>query len=94
VEGCAEGFRTERLDVAGADSTDLHLKNLIECVRTRQKPVADVEVSHRSTNVPHLGNIAFRTGRKIHWDAKREEILGWIRRPPSSSIVRRETRLI
>ena len=74
VDNSAGGFRAERLDVAGADSTGLHLKNFIECVRTRQKPVADVEIGHRSTIVPHLGNIAFRTGRKIHWDAEREEI--------------------
>jgi predicted dehydrogenase len=73
--GKAEGFRTERVEVAGADATGLHLKNFIECVRSRQKPVADVEIGHRSTTVPHLGNIAFRTGRRIHWDAGREEIV-------------------
>jgi predicted dehydrogenase len=73
--GAVEGFRTERVEVAGADATGLHLENFIECARTRQKPVADVEIGHRSTIVPHLGNIAFRTGRKIHWDAEREEIL-------------------
>jgi hypothetical protein len=62
--------------VAGADATSAHLKNFIECVRSRQKPVADVEIGHRSTTVPHLGNIAFRTGHKIYWDAEREEIVG------------------
>ena len=71
-----EGFRTEPVEVAGADSTALHLKNFIECVRSRQKPVADVEIGHHSTTVPHLGNIAFRTGHKIHWEAEREEIAG------------------
>ena len=74
-EKAAGGFRTERLDVSGDDATALHLKNFIECIRTRQKPVADVEIGHRSTTVPHLGNIAFRTGHKIRWDAEREEIL-------------------
>ena len=75
-DDAAGGFRTARVDVAGADETRLHLMNFIECVRTRQKPVADVEIGHRSTTVPHLGNIAFRTGQKIHWDAEREEIAG------------------
>ncbi len=74
--GDAGGLRTERVDVAGSDATELHLKNFIDCVRTRQKPVADVEIGHRSTTVPHLGNIAFRTGHKIRWDAEREEIVG------------------
>jgi len=76
ARGGNEGFRCERVEVAGADGTGLHLKNFIDCVRSRQKPVADVETGHRSTTVPHLGNIAFRTGHKIHWDAEREEILG------------------
>lgn len=76
-EGAAAGiFRIERVELAGADATALHLKNFIECVRSRQRPVADVEVGHRSTTVPHLGNIAFRTGHKIHWEAGREEIVG------------------
>jgi predicted dehydrogenase len=75
-DAAAGGFRTERVEAAGADATALHLKNFIECVRSRQKPVADVEIGHRSTTVPHLGNIAYRTGRKIHWEAEREEIVG------------------
>jgi len=75
LRSTAEGYRTERVEVAGEDATGLHLKNFIACVRSRQKPVADVEIGHRSTIVPHLGNIAFRTGRKIRWDAEREEIL-------------------
>jgi len=70
------GFRTERVEFAGADATGLHLKNFIDCVRSRQKPAADVQIGHRSTIVPHLGNIAFRTGHKILWNAEREEILG------------------
>ena len=74
-QGTAEDFRAERVEVAGEDSTGLHLENFIECVRTRQKPAGDVEIGHRSTIVPHLGNIAFRTGRKIRWDAEREEII-------------------
>ena len=58
------------------DATGSHVKNFIECVRTRNKPAADVETGHRSTIVAHLGNIAFRTGRKIHWDFAKEEIVG------------------
>jgi hypothetical protein len=47
----------------------------VECVRSRKPPAADVEIGHRSTTVVHLGNIAFRTGRKIRWDAEKEEIV-------------------
>ena len=65
----------ERRQVTGADRTDLHARNFIDCVRSRQRPVADVEIGQRSTTLPLLGNIAFRTGRKIRWNAEREEII-------------------
>ena len=72
----SEGYRMERKEMFADDATGLHVKNFIECVRTRNRPVADVETGHRSTIVAHLGNIAFRTGRKIHWESAKEEIVG------------------
>ena len=69
-------YRMERREATGADATDRHARNFIECVRTRATPVCEVETGQHSTIVPHLGNIAFRTGRKIRWDAAREEIVG------------------
>jgi predicted dehydrogenase len=59
--------------VQGRDTTDLHVANFIECVRSRKEPLAEVEIGHRSTTVAHLGNIAFKTGRKLFWDAKKED---------------------
>jgi predicted dehydrogenase len=68
-------FRVERKEATGEDATAQHAANFIECVRSRGKPAADVEIGHRSTIVPLLGNIAYRTGRKIRWDSKEEQIL-------------------
>ena len=50
------------------DVHESHLKNWIDCIRSREKPVADVEIGHRSATVCHLGNIARWTGRKLRWD--------------------------
>jgi predicted dehydrogenase len=61
--------------VQSKDATDLHVANFIECVRSRKPPIADIEIGHRSTNVAHLGNIAFKTGRRLTWDATREEFV-------------------
>ena len=69
----ASGYRMERKQVSTTDATGLHVKNFIECVRNRQKPAADVEIGHRSTIVAHLGNIAYKTRQKLHWDATRED---------------------
>ncbi len=60
----------------GDPSHLLHVRNFIECLKTRQKPISDVEIGHRSTSAPHLGNIALRTGRKIKWDGAKEQIAG------------------
>ena len=78
-----------RMEAAGLDATNLHLKDFIECVRTRRKPVADLEIGHRSTVIGHLGNIAYRTGRKIRWDAVREEIIA---DPQASEFLGRQAR--
>ena len=50
--------------------------NFVECVRTRRRTAAPVEVAHRSITPAHLGNIAMLTGRKIRWDPDNEEIVG------------------
>jgi len=74
--GGAPRFRTERKDVAARDTTDLHVADFIASVRSRKRPSADVEIGHRSTTAAHLGNIAYRTGRKLRWDPKKEEFIG------------------
>jgi predicted dehydrogenase len=67
--------RTKKREAAGRDATDLHVKDFIDCVRSRKKPAADVEIGHRAAVAVHLGNIAYRTGRKIRWDAQKDQIL-------------------
>jgi predicted dehydrogenase len=69
-------FRMQPRERAAEDATALHVRNFIECVRSRAKPVTDIETGHRSTIVAHLGNIAYRTGHKVRWDSTREEIVG------------------
>jgi len=69
---------TEPLKEPGSsdEQFDLHVRNFVDCVKSRQRPIADVEGGHQITTACHLGNISLRTGRKLRWDAQREEILG------------------
>ncbi len=53
-----------------------HIRNFLDCMRTRKQPVAHPEDGHQASTPPHLGNIAFRVGRKIHWDPVKEQIIG------------------
>ncbi|HID76435.1 MAG TPA: Gfo/Idh/MocA family oxidoreductase, partial [Planctomycetaceae bacterium] len=52
--------------------SDNHLQNWLDCIRTRQRPVADVEIGHRSATLCHLGNIARWLGRRLRWDPVQE----------------------
>ena len=53
-----------------------HVKNFIDCIKSRQKPVADVGLHHKSVNACHLANIAARVRTQIRWDAKTETLSG------------------
>ncbi len=69
--------RTQALEVENSNQHHLdHMKNFIDCVRSRSTPVADIVVGHRSTTTALLGNIAYRTGRRIEWDGAGERIVG------------------
>ena len=52
-----------------------HMKNFLECMRTRKEPVAAVEVGHRSNTVCLLAHIAMKLGRKLRWDPRAERFL-------------------
>jgi predicted dehydrogenase len=53
-----------------------HVRNFVECVKTRKMPTADVETGHRSIIAPHLANIALRLRRQVRWDDAAEKIVG------------------
>ena len=55
---------------------DLHIRDFLDCVRSRKLPIADVEEGHLTATMCHLGNIATRLGRTLRWDAAREQFIG------------------
>ena len=55
---------------------EAHVQNWLDSIRSRKLPVADVEIGHRVITACHLGVIAYRTGRRVRWDAAREAIVG------------------
>jgi len=56
--------------------SDNHYRNFIDCVISRQEPIAPIEQAHRSISIAHLGNISLRLGRDLRWDPKEERFLG------------------
>ena len=61
--------------------------NWLDCIRTRQRPICDVEIGCRSVTVCHLGNLAYWLKRPLRWDPAKEEFVGdaeanrWLDRP-------------
>lgn len=56
--------------------SDNHMQDWLDCIRTRERPAADVEIGHRSATLCHLGNIARWLGRKLQWDPVKEVFVG------------------
>jgi predicted dehydrogenase len=60
---------------APQDMTLDHVKNFLDCVRSRKLPNGDVLIGHRSAQASHLGNLAYMQKRRLAFDTVREEIL-------------------
>lgn len=54
------------------DMVGLHVRNFVDAIRGEAKPNAEIEIGHKSTLLCHLGNIAYRTGKALTFDAKTE----------------------
>jgi len=68
--------RMEPMEVKSTDG-DLagqHIRNFLDCIKSRATPACDIEVGHKSTIFAHLGNIAMATKSRIEWDPARERI--------------------
>jgi predicted dehydrogenase len=66
--------------VIGPDGVHLyesrdHHGNWLECIRTRQQPIAPVEVAHRSCSACLLHHIAMKLPRRLTWDPLRERFV-------------------
>jgi hypothetical protein len=56
----------------GRQANEPHFANFIDCIRTRKRPAADIELLHQSTLLCQYANISYRLGRKLTVDSKTE----------------------
>jgi predicted dehydrogenase len=78
ARGLGGGTRPERL----AEDTTLkpidpvhHMKNWLDCLRTRRTPNADIRSGYAHSVVSIMAAQAHRTGKRLYWDPRREEII-------------------
>jgi predicted dehydrogenase len=51
-------------------ATDLHVRNFLECVRTRKAPTAPMRLGFQAALVVQLANLSLKSGRRMKWNAK------------------------
>ncbi|MFN0109413.1 MAG: Gfo/Idh/MocA family protein [Blastocatellia bacterium] len=52
-----------------------HMKDLLRCIETRDKPVADIEQGHISTASCILANNSMKLGRSLTWDSQKQQVV-------------------
>jgi predicted dehydrogenase len=53
-----------------------HMQDWMDSMRSRKKPIADVEIGHRSISVCHVVNITRQLNRKLNWNPESERFTG------------------
>ena len=54
----------------------LNKRNWIECMRSRQRPLCDVEDGHHVAVACNLANMSVKLGRSIRWDPDKQIVIG------------------
>jgi predicted dehydrogenase len=50
--------------------------DFLKCIKTGGRPVCDIEIGHRSTNMSLLGMLSLKIGRSVEWDGEKEAVIG------------------
>ncbi|MHC4405464.1 MAG: Gfo/Idh/MocA family protein [Planctomycetota bacterium] len=53
-----------------------HVRNFIDCVKSRRQPIAPAEGAHRANSTSQIANICLQLERKLHYDPAKEQFVG------------------
>jgi predicted dehydrogenase len=72
----AKGYAlTERAEMSDfPDQHAFHVQNFMDCIKSRNRPISDIEIGHRSTSTCLLANVSYRTGQRLVWDVRRQQL--------------------
>ena len=74
IETSPTSLLAER-NFAGGYPADNHIREFLNCVKSRRQPSANADVAHRSISSCHAANVCVRLGRKVQWDPVKEEFV-------------------
>jgi hypothetical protein len=67
LESCRKGNRV--------DSTFLHLREWLSCIRNGGTPGCSIKEGFEETITAHMGRLSYKLGRRIEWDPVAEKII-------------------
>ncbi|MCS6952338.1 MAG: Gfo/Idh/MocA family oxidoreductase [Bryobacterales bacterium] len=70
--GASKQPRIEPRSRTGSQDTAFHVRNFLDCIKTRGKCNCDTLTGHLSTAATIIGNIAHKTKSYLEWDARNE----------------------
>jgi predicted dehydrogenase len=65
-----------RYGTGGEDTMAMNERDWLNCIRSRQRPLCEVEDGHRVATTCNLANMSLRLGRSIRWDPEKEAVIG------------------
>jgi len=57
------------------DAVGDHVRNFLDCIKSRKRPVCDIEIGHRSTSTCLLSNVAYRSKERLVWDVPNQKMI-------------------
>jgi predicted dehydrogenase len=66
-----------------------HVRDFLDCVKSRKAPTSDLASSHRASVPCHLANLALRLGRTLRWDEAKQDLVA---DPEASKLLSKEYR--
>jgi len=52
-----------------------HVRNFLDCVKSRRRPIAPAEGAHRANSTCQIANICQQLGRKVEWNPQKEQFV-------------------
>ena len=71
-----EDLNEEDIELHAASATRMHMRNFIDAIDNKTRPIADIEQGHISTASCILANISMQLGRPVRYDHKKMEVIG------------------
>ena len=77
IEASKGGVASDaRYGIGGEDTLSMNERDWLQSIRTRKRPLCEVEDGHKVATACHLANMSLRLGRAIRWDPDKEQVIG------------------